>query len=98
MALWAGWASCGLRSMIWRWHASSRIVCAPSPDEDGHNGGGGDDDEMPKSLHPVCVGGGAEAGWTVVSCEVVLFEHLLWILENTNPQPKSLDELVEYAC
>ena len=86
--------------MIWRWHASSRIVRAPSPDEDGHNGGGGDgdDDEMPKSLHPVCVGGGAEAGWTVVSCEVVLFEHLLCILENKNPQPKSLDELVEYAC
>ncbi|KAK1354991.1 Rho GTPase-activating protein gacM-like [Heracleum sosnowskyi] len=35
----------------------------------------------------------------VVSCEVVLFEHLLWMLENADPQPESLDELVEfYAC
>lgn len=35
----------------------------------------------------------------VVGCEVVLFEHLLWMLENADPQPESLDELVEfYAC
>ncbi|KAI9191936.1 hypothetical protein LWI28_015745 [Acer negundo] len=34
-----------------------------------------------------------------VSCEVVLFEHLLWMLENADPQPESLNELVEfYAC
>ncbi|XP_057767743.1 auxin-responsive protein SAUR76 [Salvia miltiorrhiza] len=34
-----------------------------------------------------------------VGCEVVLFEHLLWMLENADPQPESLDELVEfYAC
>lgn len=34
-----------------------------------------------------------------VACEVVLFEHLLWMLENADPQPESLDELVEfYAC
>ncbi|KAG8491401.1 hypothetical protein CXB51_014609 [Gossypium anomalum] len=35
-----------------------------------------------------------------VSCEVVLFEHLLWMLENADPhQPESLAELVEfYAC
>ncbi|XP_019174287.1 PREDICTED: uncharacterized protein LOC109169855 [Ipomoea nil] len=31
-----------------------------------------------------------------VGCEVVLFEHLLWMLENADPQPESLDELVEY--
>ncbi|KAF0899759.1 hypothetical protein E2562_024082 [Oryza meyeriana var. granulata] len=45
-------------------------------------------------------GGGGEAGGaTVVGCEVVLFEHLLWMLENADPQPESLDELVEYyAC
>jgi hypothetical protein len=44
-------------------------------------------------------GGGAEAGCTVVGCEVVLFEHLLWMLENADPPPESLDELVEYyAC
>ncbi|KAL6010526.1 hypothetical protein ACLOJK_000960 [Asimina triloba] len=35
----------------------------------------------------------------VVGCEVVLFEHLLWMLENADPQPESLEELVEfYAC
>ena len=34
-----------------------------------------------------------------ISCEVVLFEHLLWMLENADPQPESLEELVEfYAC
>ncbi|KAL8488148.1 hypothetical protein ACS0TY_024438 [Phlomoides rotata] len=34
-----------------------------------------------------------------VGCEVVLFEHLLWMLENADPQPESVDELVEfYAC
>ncbi|KAL7136910.1 hypothetical protein ABFS83_10G061500 [Erythranthe nasuta] len=34
-----------------------------------------------------------------VGCEVVLFEHLLWMLENADPQPESMDELVEfYAC
>ncbi|KAL7091926.1 hypothetical protein ACP275_12G133900 [Erythranthe tilingii] len=34
-----------------------------------------------------------------VGCEVVLFEHLLWMLENADPQPESLNELVEfYAC
>ncbi|KAG6499313.1 auxin-responsive protein SAUR76-like [Zingiber officinale] len=34
-------------------------------------------------------------GGTVVGCEVVLFEHLLWMLENADPKP-SLDELVEF--
>ncbi|BAT76917.1 hypothetical protein LR48_Vigan01g286300 [Vigna angularis] len=34
-----------------------------------------------------------------VACEVVLFEHLLWMLENADPQPESLNELVDfYAC
>uniref|UniRef100_A0A0E0B3E2 Uncharacterized protein n=1 Tax=Oryza glumipatula TaxID=40148 RepID=A0A0E0B3E2_9ORYZ len=43
--------------------------------------------------------GGGGGGGTVVGCEVVLFEHLLWMLENADPQPESLDELVEYyAC
>lgn len=41
---------------------------------------------------------GDEASITV-GCEVVLFEHLLWMLENADPQPDSLDELVDfYAC
>uniref|UniRef100_A0A1D1XG19 Auxin-induced protein X10A n=1 Tax=Anthurium amnicola TaxID=1678845 RepID=A0A1D1XG19_9ARAE len=36
---------------------------------------------------------------TVVGCEVVLFEHLLWMLENGDHQSGSLDELAEfYAC
>ncbi|KAM0902900.1 hypothetical protein ACQ4PT_019001 [Festuca glaucescens] len=44
-------------------------------------------------------GGGDGGECTVVGCEVVLFEHLLWMLENADPQPESLDELVEYyAC
>ncbi|KAJ9687864.1 hypothetical protein PVL29_013879 [Vitis rotundifolia] len=34
-----------------------------------------------------------------VACEVVLFEHFLWMLENADPRPESLEELVEfYAC
>nr|GMD33653.1 auxin-responsive protein SAUR72-like [Ipomoea batatas] len=33
---------------------------------------------------------------TVVGCEVVLFEHLLWMLESADPQPESLDELVDF--
>ncbi|XP_050218939.1 auxin-responsive protein SAUR76 [Mercurialis annua] len=34
-----------------------------------------------------------------IACEVVLFEHLLWMLENADSQAESLDELVEfYAC
>ncbi|XP_021849193.2 auxin-responsive protein SAUR78-like [Spinacia oleracea] len=41
-------------------------------------------------------GGGEEVS---VGCEVVLFEHMLWMLENADPQPESLDELVDfYAC
>uniref|UniRef100_A0A803MF92 Uncharacterized protein n=1 Tax=Chenopodium quinoa TaxID=63459 RepID=A0A803MF92_CHEQI len=36
---------------------------------------------------------------TVEGCEVVMFEHLLWMLENADPMPESLDELVDfYAC
>ncbi|XP_073037491.1 auxin-responsive protein SAUR76-like [Primulina eburnea] len=42
--------------------------------------------------------GGDEKSITV-GCEVVLFEHLLWMLENADPPPESLDELVDfYAC
>ncbi|TKY72910.1 Auxin-responsive protein SAUR72 [Spatholobus suberectus] len=34
-----------------------------------------------------------------VACEVVLFEHLLWMLHNADPQPESLHELADfYAC
>ncbi|URE01701.1 SAUR33-auxin-responsive SAUR family member, partial [Musa troglodytarum] len=44
-------------------------------------------------------GSGAAASATVLGCEVVLFEHLLWMLDSADPLPESLDELVEfYAC
>jgi len=39
------------------------------------------------------------AGEITVGCEVVLFDHLLWMLENADPEPESsssLDELVGY--
>ncbi|KAK3123570.1 hypothetical protein QOZ80_8AG0632920 [Eleusine coracana subsp. coracana] len=43
--------------------------------------------------------GDVGGGGTVVGCEVVLFEHMLWMLENADPQPESLEDLVEYyAC
>ncbi|KAK9715614.1 hypothetical protein RND81_06G177100 [Saponaria officinalis] len=49
-------------------------------------------------LQQLTVGGDGEAEMTV-GCEVVLFEHLLWMLENARPQSESLDELAEfYAC
>lgn len=39
-------------------------------------------------------GGGGDA---VVSCEVVLFEHLIWMLENGGGEDyECVDELVEY--
>ncbi|KAL0909691.1 hypothetical protein M5K25_020581 [Dendrobium thyrsiflorum] len=42
---------------------------------------------------------GGNDGDAVVGCEVVLFEHLLWMLENADQQPELLDELVDfYAC
>ncbi|TVU05655.1 hypothetical protein EJB05_48826, partial [Eragrostis curvula] len=44
-------------------------------------------------------GGEPGGAATVVGCEVVLFEHMLWMLENADPQPESLEDLVEYyAC
>ncbi|XVE88574.1 hypothetical protein DITRI_Ditri19aG0080200 [Diplodiscus trichospermus] len=42
---------------------------------------------------------GTDDGEVVVSCEVVLFEHLLWMLENDGAQLGSMEELVEfYTC
>ncbi|WOL12458.1 hypothetical protein Cni_G21225 [Canna indica] len=39
------------------------------------------------------------AATVVAGCEVVLFEHLLWMLENGDPAPESIEELVQfYAC
>ncbi|XP_076905872.1 auxin-responsive protein SAUR78-like [Bidens hawaiensis] len=31
-----------------------------------------------------------------IECEVVLFEHLLWMIENADPQLESLHELVDF--
>ncbi|KAI3414953.1 uncharacterized protein J3R85_015646 [Psidium guajava] len=31
-----------------------------------------------------------------IACEVVLFEHLLWMLENAESRPEPLDDLVEF--
>ncbi|KMT03406.1 hypothetical protein BVRB_8g190940 [Beta vulgaris subsp. vulgaris] len=46
-----------------------------------------------------CGGGYGGVEEICVGCEVVLFEHLLWMLNNADPQPESLDELVDfYAC
>ncbi|OVA12363.1 hypothetical protein BVC80_1799g74 [Macleaya cordata] len=92
-----------LKSVIKKWHSfskpgrpngSSIAAANPSSDDEemniqGGGGGGG-------HLHPVYVGG---SDTLTVGCEVVLFEHLLWMLENADPQPESLEELVDfYAC
>ncbi|WJX86623.1 hypothetical protein P8452_68909 [Trifolium repens] len=49
-----------------------------------------------------CCNGGCDDGVLVVSCEVVLFEHLLWMLESAESETAqlgSMDELVEfYNC
>ncbi|CAA6664594.1 unnamed protein product [Spirodela intermedia] len=96
-----------LKCMIKRWQTASgnnRSLL--------EHHGGVDDDKIAAGLHPVYVGksrrrylrsggddGDGGKSTTVVGCEVVLFEHLLWMLENADPQPESLDELVEfYAC
>ncbi|XP_045790176.1 auxin-responsive protein SAUR78-like [Trifolium pratense] len=46
--------------------------------------------------------GGCDDGVVVVTCEVVLFEHLLWMLESAESETAqlgSMDELVEfYNC
>ncbi|GMI93659.1 SMALL AUXIN UPREGULATED RNA 78 [Hibiscus trionum] len=43
--------------------------------------------------------GNDDDGEVLVSCEVVLFEHLLWMLENDGAQLGAMEELVEfYTC
>ncbi|KAK8931454.1 hypothetical protein KSP39_PZI016507 [Platanthera zijinensis] len=42
------------------------------------------------------VEGSGGGGDTIVGCEVVLFEHLLWMLENADHRTESLDELVDF--
>ncbi|XP_021294819.1 uncharacterized protein LOC110424550 [Herrania umbratica] len=69
-----------------RYLVGSEIICHPLLQEliDRSSGGDANDDD---------------AGEVVVSCEVVLFEHLLWMLENDGAQLGSMEELVEfYTC
>ncbi|CAI0555613.1 unnamed protein product [Linum tenue] len=42
-------------------------------------------------------GSGSHDRTAVVKCEVVLFDHLLWMLENGDPSSLSLDSLEELA-
>ena len=52
-----------------------------------------------QELAAVDGGCGGEDGAIAVSCEVVLFEHLLWMLENADAdesRPESVHELVEF--
>ncbi|KAK8524740.1 hypothetical protein V6N13_015753 [Hibiscus sabdariffa] len=68
-----------------RYLVRSEIICHPLFQEliDRSCGNGGNDDD----------------GEVVVSCEVVLFEHLLWMLENDGAQLGAMEELVEfYTC
>ncbi|KDP40654.1 hypothetical protein JCGZ_24653 [Jatropha curcas] len=40
--------------------------------------------------------GGFDDGQVVISCEVVLFEHLLWMLEGGGSQLGSMEELADF--
>jgi len=39
---------------------------------------------------------GCDDETAVIGCEVVLFEHLLWMLHNSDPQSEPLDDLVRF--
>ncbi|KAB2029158.1 hypothetical protein ERO13_D05G140000v2 [Gossypium hirsutum] len=85
-----------------RYLVGSEIMCHPLFQEliDRSSGGMDDDgDDDHDHYHyddDDNDGGGHEV---VVSCEVVLFEHLLWMLENDGAQLGSMEELVEfYTC
>ncbi|XP_057548551.1 auxin-responsive protein SAUR78 [Amaranthus tricolor] len=39
---------------------------------------------------------GSDDETTVIGCEVVLFEHLLWMLQNSDSQSESLEDLVSF--
>ncbi|XWS18780.1 hypothetical protein CRYUN_Cryun32bG0074000 [Craigia yunnanensis] len=68
-----------------RYLVGSEIICHPLLQELIDRSSGGDN--------------GIDDGEVVVSCEVVLFEHLLWMLENDGAQLGSMEELVEfYTC
>ena len=68
-----------------RYLVGSEIICHPLLQELIDRSSGGDN--------------AIDDGEVVVSCEVVLFEHLLWMLENDGAQLGSMEELVEfYTC
>ncbi|XVF74252.1 hypothetical protein PTKIN_Ptkin13bG0095300 [Pterospermum kingtungense] len=67
-----------------RYLVGSEIICHPLLQELIDRSSGGDNIDDDE---------------VVVSCEVVLFEHLLWMLENDGAQLGSMEELVEfYTC
>ncbi|XP_022999997.1 uncharacterized protein LOC111494314 isoform X2 [Cucurbita maxima] len=84
-----------LKSAMKRWpsiaklgRTSSSVSVATVSDS------GAEGENISSELHTVYVGGAV-----VISCEVVMFEHLLWMLENSAAQLSSTEELVEfYTC
>ena len=54
------------------------------------------DHPLVRHLLQLSGGGGDDSPAAVVGCEVVLFDHLLWMIENADPQTESLDELIEF--
>ncbi|KAF5732092.1 hypothetical protein HS088_TW18G00781 [Tripterygium wilfordii] len=67
-----------------RYLLSSNTICHPLFQELIERSGGFNDDDNNQ---------------VVVACEVVLFEHLLWMLENGGSQLGSMDELIDfYTC
>ncbi|XP_050234162.1 auxin-responsive protein SAUR78-like [Mercurialis annua] len=67
-----------------RYLLSGEIICHPLFQEMLERSGGFD---------------GGDGGEVVVSCEVVLFEHLLWMLQTSGgSQLGSMEELAEFYC
>ncbi|XP_074576804.1 auxin-responsive protein SAUR77-like [Curcuma longa] len=102
-----------IKSMLKRWHPGSGLVAAD--DRHGSTPAGLHPVYVGKSRRRYLISthlvehrlfqvlarrsDADDPGVVVVGCEVVLFEHLLWMLEDGDPPPESVDELVElYAC
>ncbi|MFS7943585.1 putative small auxin-up RNA [Helianthus anomalus] len=92
----------------------TKDTCAPTSDEDYHHMDHSHAVYVGKSRrrylissdvaqHPLfqelVERSGDGASDVTIECEVVLFEHLLWMIENADPQADALHELVDfYAC
>ncbi|KAF5733476.1 hypothetical protein HS088_TW17G01020 [Tripterygium wilfordii] len=69
-----------------RYLLSSDTICHPLFQELVERSGGFNDDDDDNNQ-------------VVVACEVVLFEHLLWMIDNDGSQLGSMDELADfYTC